>query len=346
MSQKRPRMARPSSWSDGPTWGSRPFNRITGARRAIVAPVAGTTRDAISSRRVAGHAVHARRHGRAVRRQRGPAARARRAAGAAGARSRPISLCSWWMAAKGWCPATRRSPASLRSANVPVLLAVNKTDDKRAQGPARSSSISWASSRSSRFRPSTARARATCSTKSSSACRRNRTPDGRSRAARKSRSPSSAGRTSASRRCSIACCKEERVHRQRHAGHDARRRRRRAHVASPALPHRRHRRHPAAGPGRAVGPGRSASASSWPGGRSRRPTWPCWSSTRSEGATDQDAAIGGEAERAGRGIVIVANKWDLVKGAGAGLRRRRSTTSCGGRCKFLDYAPDPPHLGG
>src|SRR5258708_25228725 len=31
------------------------------------------------------------------------------------------------------------------------------------------------------------------------------------------------------------------------------------------------------------------------------------------GASDQDAAIGGEADRAGRGIVIIANKWDLVK---------------------------------
>src|SRR5207248_10249019 len=30
------------------------------------------------------------------------------------------------------------------------------------------------------------------------------------------------------------------------------------------------------------------------------------------GATDQDAAIGGEVDRAGRGIVIVVNKWDLV----------------------------------
>ncbi len=36
-----------------------------------------------------------------------------------------------------------------------------------------------------------------------------------------------------------------------------------------------------------------------------------------EGATDQDAAIGGEADRAGRGVVIVANKWDLVKTADA-----------------------------
>ena len=57
-----------------------------------------------------------------------------------------------------------------------------------------------------------------------------------------------------------------------------------------------------------------------------------------EGATDQDAAIGGEADRAGRGIVIVANKWDLVKSQDPEfvttfddeVRRKM---------KFLDYAP-------
>jgi GTP-binding protein len=57
-----------------------------------------------------------------------------------------------------------------------------------------------------------------------------------------------------------------------------------------------------------------------------------------EGPTDQDAAIGGEADRAGRGVVIVANKWDLVKSQDpnfvktfdAELRRKM---------KFLDYAP-------
>ena len=57
-----------------------------------------------------------------------------------------------------------------------------------------------------------------------------------------------------------------------------------------------------------------------------------------EGATDQDAAIGGEADRAGRGVVIVANKWDLVKSQDSAfvkvfddaLRRKM---------RFLDYAP-------
>ena len=57
----------------------------------------------------------------------------------------------------------------------------------------------------------------------------------------------------------------------------------------------------------------------------------------SQGATDQDAAIAGEADRQGRGIIIVANKWDLtkengpdfVKGFDADLKQQ---------LKFLDYA--------
>ena len=36
----------------------------------------------------------------------------------------------------------------------------------------------------------------------------------------------------------------------------------------------------------------------------------------SQGATDQDAAIAGEADRLGRGIIIAANKWDLTKDNG------------------------------
>jgi GTP-binding protein len=58
----------------------------------------------------------------------------------------------------------------------------------------------------------------------------------------------------------------------------------------------------------------------------------------SAGATDQDAAIAGEADRQGKGVIVVANKWDLMKGRGSDfvklfdeqLRRQ---------LKFLDYAP-------
>lgn len=57
-----------------------------------------------------------------------------------------------------------------------------------------------------------------------------------------------------------------------------------------------------------------------------------------EGATEQDGAIAGEAEKAGCGIIVAVNKWDLVKGQGPdvvrvfddGMRRR---------LKFLDFAP-------
>lgn len=56
------------------------------------------------------------------------------------------------------------------------------------------------------------------------------------------------------------------------------------------------------------------------------------------GVTEQDGAIAGEAERAGRGIIVAANKWDLVKERGAEaaagfdeeVRRH---------LKFLAYAP-------
>src|SRR5213076_2861144 len=35
-----------------------------------------------------------------------------------------------------------------------------------------------------------------------------------------------------------------------------------------------------------------------------------------EGAADQDATIAGEADKAGCGVIVAANKWDLMKGRG------------------------------
>jgi GTP-binding protein len=57
-----------------------------------------------------------------------------------------------------------------------------------------------------------------------------------------------------------------------------------------------------------------------------------------EGATDQDAAIGGEADRAGRGVVIVANKWDRVKRADAHFVESFDD-EVRRHMRFLDYAP-------
>jgi GTP-binding protein len=56
------------------------------------------------------------------------------------------------------------------------------------------------------------------------------------------------------------------------------------------------------------------------------------------GATDLDAAIGGEADRAGRGVVIVANKWDLVKSQDQNFVKTFDDTLRHGM-RFLDYAP-------
>jgi GTP-binding protein len=56
------------------------------------------------------------------------------------------------------------------------------------------------------------------------------------------------------------------------------------------------------------------------------------------GAAEQDAAIGGEVDRAGRGIVIIANKWDLVKDRGPKYSEVFDEETRH-RMRFLDYAP-------
>ena len=56
------------------------------------------------------------------------------------------------------------------------------------------------------------------------------------------------------------------------------------------------------------------------------------------GVTDQDAAIAGEADKAGRGIIIAANKWDLMKDRGSELVKEFDE-ALRRQLKFLDYAP-------
>lgn len=58
----------------------------------------------------------------------------------------------------------------------------------------------------------------------------------------------------------------------------------------------------------------------------------------SAGATDQDAAIAGEADRLGKGVIIAANKWDLVKDRGSDYVQTFDAT-LRRQMKFLDYAP-------
>jgi GTP-binding protein len=56
------------------------------------------------------------------------------------------------------------------------------------------------------------------------------------------------------------------------------------------------------------------------------------------GPTDQDAAIAGDADKAGRGIIIAANKWDLTKERGPGFVKEFDD-ALRRQMKFLDYAP-------
>jgi GTP-binding protein len=57
-----------------------------------------------------------------------------------------------------------------------------------------------------------------------------------------------------------------------------------------------------------------------------------------EGATDQDAAIAGAADKAGRGLIVAANKWDLLKEGGPPVARAFDD-ELARQMKFLDYAP-------
>ncbi|HEX5475434.1 MAG TPA: ribosome biogenesis GTPase Der [Vicinamibacterales bacterium] len=57
-----------------------------------------------------------------------------------------------------------------------------------------------------------------------------------------------------------------------------------------------------------------------------------------EGATDQDAAIAGEADRTGCGIIVAANKWDLMKAQGPEYVKTFDD-ALRQQLKFLEYAP-------
>jgi GTP-binding protein len=58
----------------------------------------------------------------------------------------------------------------------------------------------------------------------------------------------------------------------------------------------------------------------------------------SEGATDRDAAIAGEATEAGCGVIIAVNKWDLVKGRGQDFATAFDD-KVRFQLKFLEFAP-------
>ena len=56
-----------------------------------------------------------------------------------------------------------------------------------------------------------------------------------------------------------------------------------------------------------------------------------------EGVTDQDAKIAGEAHEAGKGVIIVVNKWDEVEKETGTLEKYKQEVY--DKLKYLSYAP-------
>ena len=239
------------------------FNRITGARRAIVTAIAGTTRDIKSHpAEWLGTPFTLVDTGGHVRRERGSAARAcRRSRGSRRSR-RPMSLSSLWMAATGWCRATRRLRAACGRRTCRCSWRSTRPTTSARAGRRARVLPARASSRSIEIAAEHGEGTGdlldeVVEAAAGADARRDRRATNREET---SRSRSSAVPTSASRRCSIGCCKEERSIVSDMPGTTRDTRRRGADVAPAEVPHRRHRRDPAGGPGRAVGSARGASA--------------------------------------------------------------------------------------
>jgi GTPase len=317
------------------------FNRLTRSRRAIVTPVPGTTRDVIAQPvEWEGVRFQLIDTGGMFGASEDPLhelvlARGQRAMAAADLLVLVVD------GREGLVPADEQVAQAVRATNHPVVLAVNKSDDRRA-GPGslefhalgfeplvRLSAehgegvgdlldvlVERLPRQGSRCRAAAGRIDEADETVSDDG-------DGSPGEETADRAPAPAevggrDRGASERRQVLArepVAARGADDRERRARHDARRRRCRAHLASPPVPHRRYRGHP---PARSRQPrGQVEAVSVLLARRSiEAADVVVLVIDAAAGATDQDAAIAGEADRAGRGVIIAVNKWDLMKGQG------------------------------
>ena len=256
------------------------FNRLTRTRRAIVTrdPGHDARRDRARGRRGAAGASSSWT----------PAgcsapARIRCTRWCSSAASAPSPTPTCWCSSvdgrEGWCRAIARSRASAREANRPLLLAINKMDDKRARAGALDfyqlgidpvfeisaehgegvGDLLDGDSRGAARRAADADAQpqpeagadggGAAPSAAAPAWPRHPPPDEVGIAI--------VGRPNAGKSSLVnRLLREERMIVSEVAGHDARFRGHRAHLAQAPVPHRRYRRHPAARPRGAVGAGR------------------------------------------------------------------------------------------
>ena len=245
-----------------------------------------------------------------------------------------MSLFSWWMAATGWSRATRRSRTRCRSASAPVVVAVNKTDDKRARGralefyqlgfdPVVEIAAEHGDGVGDLLDAITARFPA----------RR----DGAVAEVPEETAIAIVGRPNVGKSSLLnKLLKEERSIVSDTPGTT------RDTVDAVLKWHKRtFRIVDTAGirrPGRVARSGQLESLSVIVAKRAiEKADVAVLVIDSVEGATDQDAAIAGEADKAGCGIIIAVNKWDLMKGRGTDFSKEFDDKLRQG-LKFLDYA--------
>ncbi len=312
------------------------FNRITDSRRAIVTAIAGTTRDVIAQpAEWQGVAFTLVDTGGMFGASEDPLHELVVIAGRRALETADIVVFVV-DGREGLVPGDQEIATRLRSVKVPVLMAVNKTDDKRARGRA----VEFYQLGFEPVVEIAAEHGEGVGDLLDEIIERLPVKRGTGEVEEPEEiAVAIVGRPNVGKSSLLnRLLKEERSIVSDDAGDDPGHRGCGAEVAPADLPDRRYRGNPAAGAGRAQRAARVAQRHPGAAGDREGGRRGAASSIPTEGATDQDATIAGEAEKAGCGVIIAANKWDLMKGRGTDFSKAFDD-KLRQQMKFLEYAP-------